>query len=294
MRRIAGNTFVEDRLSVPPHDRGSNPGFVVTSDGVVMIDSPMMPTDCVTWAREIDKHGQVQYVINTHHHPDHMAGNCFFPGTVISHEKVKAVFNRPIVDQVVSKPALANATYPLEVKEGIRLEVLDQDPDGMVLMEDYYVKEPAITFSERLTLHMGEHTFELIHMPGHTEGHIGVYIPREKVFFAGDNFTNGVQPLLSNCLPYEWIETLKKIEAMDIDYVVPGHGEVCGRKQVRDFRQFIERCIHMVRGAIEKGMTQEEAASRISFENLYPAVHPGPEQQRFNVLWLYRVLSETK
>ena len=81
---------------------------------------------------------------------------------------------------------------------------------------------------------------------------------------------------------------------MDIDYVVPGHGEVCGLKEVTEFRQFIETCIDMVRNAIKTGMTSEEAAASISFENLYPAVHPGPQQQRFNVLWLYKVLSETK
>ena len=164
----------------------------------------------------------------------------------------------------------------------------------MSLMEGYCLREPTITFSEKLTLEVGQHSFELIHMPGHTAGHIGVYIPREKVFFAGDNFTNRVQPLLSNCLPFDWIETLKRIEAMEIDYVVPGHGEVCGLKEVTEFRRFIETCIDIVKNAITKGMTSEEAAANISFENLYPAVHPGPEQQRFNVLWLYKVLSETK
>ena len=112
MRKIAGSVYVEDKLSVPPYDRGCNPGFVSTSEGVVMIDCPMMPTDCVKWRQEIEKHGQVRYIINTHHHPDHMAGNYFFPGTVISHEKVKAVFSTPLTHQVVSQTGIGQCKVP--------------------------------------------------------------------------------------------------------------------------------------------------------------------------------------
>ena len=74
--------------------------------------------------------------------------------------------------------------------------------------------------------------------------------------------------------------------------VVPGHGEVCGKREVREFRLFIQKCIDIVREAIKQGMSKEKAAENISFEELYPAIHPGPEQQRFNVLRLYEMLSK--
>jgi glyoxylase-like metal-dependent hydrolase (beta-lactamase superfamily II) len=139
---------------------------------------------------------------------------------------------------------------------------------------------------------------ELIHLPGHTGGHIGVYVTQEKVFFAGDNFCNGTQPSLAHCFPLEWVESLKRVEAMDIDVVVPGHGEISDLGEVHKFRKFIEKCIDMTREAIKQGMSKEEAASRVSFEELYPgercrpAVHPGSGMQRRNVLRLYEVMSK--
>ena len=168
----------------------------------------------------------------------------------------------------------------------------------MLHEEKYQLKAPAVTFSDNLTLYVGEHTVELMHLPGHTDGHIGVYLPQEKVFFAGDNFCNGTQPSLAHSLPLEWVESLKKIEAMEINVVVPGHGETCDLKEVRRFRQFIETCIDMTRKAISEGMRKEEAADSISFEGLYPedqrasAVHPGSVMQRRNVLRLYEMLSK--
>ena len=298
MRQITANVFVEDQFSTPPNNRGCNPGFVTTSEGIVMIDTPMLPTDAVKWRDDIAQRGEVRFIINTHHHIDHTTGNYFFPGAVVSHELVKEMLAAPLASVAASERAKEAAKANLGQVDYVRLLIKELDPEGLPLLDEHYqFKSPTITFSERLTLYVGEHTFELIYLPGHTLGHIGVYIPQEKVFFAGDNFTSASQPSMANCLPLEWVESLKKIEAMDIDVVVPGHGEVCDRREVREFRLFIEKCIAIVREAIKQGMSIEEAADKISFEELYPgknrgvAVHPGPETQRSNVLRLYKRLS---
>jgi len=83
---------------------------------------------------------------------------------------------------------------------------------------------------------------------------------------------------------------------MEIDIVVPGHGEICGLSEVARFRQFIETCIEMTREAIRHGKSKEEAGDTISFEGLYPAekckaaVHPGLAMQRRNVTRVYEML----
>ena len=292
MKQITANVYVEDRFSVPPKYRGCNPAFVTTSEGIVMLDTPMLPTDAVEWRDEIAKRGEVRYIINTHHHVDHITGNAFFPGTVVSHEEVKELFTAPIARVGASERIEEAVKADLDIVGYIHRIIKDFDPEGLPLLEGYQLKAPTITFSERLTLYVGEHTFELIHTPGHTSGHTGVYIPQERVFFAGDNVTNKAQPSFAHSLPLEWVKSLKKIEAMDVDVVVSGHGKVCGKSEVREFRSFIEKCIDMVREAIKQGMSKEEAADRISFEEFYPPVHPGPEMQRMNVLRLYEMLSK--
>ena len=298
MKQITANVYAEDQFSVPPRYRGSNPGFVLTSEGIVMIDTPMMPNDAIKWRDDIAQRGEVRYIINTHHHIDHTTGNFFFPGTVVSHEGIRESFYGPVKSVLSLKrieDALKAGPGPIE---RIKLLVQEYDPDGLSLLDNYQLRTPTVTFTDRLNLYVGEYTFELIHQAGHTPSHIGVYIPQERVFFAGDNFTNGTQPSLVYCLPLEWIESLKTIESMDIAVVVPGHGEICDKGEVTEFRLFIEECVDMVKDAITRGMSQEEAASKISFEDLYPKdhsalpVHPGAEQQRLNVLHLYEMLSK--
>ena len=72
MQKISDNVYTETELPGCVH------GFVVTKEGVVMIDTPQTPTDAVRWRDEIAKHGTVRYLINTEPHEDHFRGNHFF------------------------------------------------------------------------------------------------------------------------------------------------------------------------------------------------------------------------
>jgi len=265
-----------------------------------MFDSPMVPRTAVKWREEIAKKGEVRYTLNTHHHVDHTTGNFFFSGPVVAHEATREAFFLPLA-KVAGSERLEEAEKIGQGTLGyIRLLVGEHDPESLPLLdsERYQVKMPTITFTEQLNLYVGDHTIHLYHMPGHTEGHIGIYVPQEKVFFAGDNFCNATQPSMAHSLPLQWVESLKRVEAMEIDIVVPGHGEMCDRSEVTRFRRFIETCIEMTRDAMKKGMSKEEAVDKLSFESLYPAdrclqaVHPGGGMQRRNVLRLYEMLSK--
>jgi cyclase len=300
MQQIGKSIHVEDQFSVPPLYRGSNWGYIITTEGVVMIDTPMVPRTALDYRDKIVKKGEVRYIVNTHHHVDHVTGNFFFPGPAVSHESVREAFFAPLASVVGSERVDEIMRTGQGILGYIRALVSDIDAESMPMLNEknYQIKAPTITFSEKLILYVGQHTVELMHLPGHTDGHIGVYLPQEKVFFTGDNFCNGTQPSLAHSLPLDWVNSLKRIEAMDVSVVVPGHGKTCELKEVRQFRKFIETCIDMTRKAISEGMSKEEAADKISFEGLYPAdqqalaVHPGSAMQRRNVLHLYDMLSQ--
>jgi len=275
VQQITPNVYVE----VFVIGTGCNPSFVVTLEGIVMIDTPSyLPTAAVKWRDEIAKKGEVRYILNTEYHRDHTTGNSFFSGIVVSHQGIREEFG------------ITNNLGSIGTPEDVRQRVKEMDPEGLPLVENYQSRPPTITFTEKLNLYLGNHTFELMHLPGHTSSQVGVYIPQERVIFTGDNVANGWQPFLGDCRPLEWIESLKRIEAMDVDIVVPGHGEVGDKKTVREFRAFIQECIDEVKGAISQGMSKEEAANRISFKDRLPAIHPEPEYQRKNVLHLYEML----
>ena len=71
MRRIAENVCAEVLFW------GCNPGFLTTSDGVLLIDTPQQPIDALRWKESINEHGRPRYLINTEPHQDHIRGNAF-------------------------------------------------------------------------------------------------------------------------------------------------------------------------------------------------------------------------
>src|SRR5215510_9705462 len=85
MQQLSSNVYAETGI------RGCNHGFVTTSDGIVMIDSPHKPSDALKLKAEIARRGgKLRYIINTEPHGDHWTGNAFFDVPVIAHEGVRA------------------------------------------------------------------------------------------------------------------------------------------------------------------------------------------------------------
>ena len=74
MEQVTPNVFTTTKL------RGCNPSYVVTSDGVVVIDTPQLPTRAVAMRAKAELHGPIRYLINTEHHVDHIFGNYWFKG----------------------------------------------------------------------------------------------------------------------------------------------------------------------------------------------------------------------
>jgi len=271
MERIHRNIFVETKI------RGCNFGFVVTEEGIVMVDTPQAPTVALKWREVMESKGEIRYLINTEDHRDHVTGNYFFPATGIAHQKVR------------------EAMAAIQIDE-IRERIKTIDPAGYPLLDGFYIKKPSITFSERLTLSLGKLTFEVIQLPGHTAGESAVYIPEERVVFVGDNVFHKVQAFLHEACPEDWLKSLKRIGELDVDTIIPGHGEICDKSYLNEQAAFIEEWMETVQQAIHQGLSKKEAQAKISFLDRYPMdvglAERGPEVMRMNVDRLYDILSK--
>jgi cyclase len=275
---------VTPRVYTDTTQRGCNPSFVVTSDGVVIIDTPQLPTKAVAMRREAEAHGPVRYVINTEHHVDHIFGNYYFRGAgpVIAHAEVAANFM--LATQHPSPYEYAREALPTD------------DPDGVAIFpdEETYFRDPnrpAITFTQDLTLKVGGHTFELMFTPGHTVGQIAVHVPEERVVFTGDTIFCECQTWLYVSNVDQWLAALERIRALDVDHVVPGHGPVTTKAYIDVQRAFLLEWVSAVASGVAKGWTKEECIARISFADRFP-VDIGQEYmmghiQRENVSALY-------
>jgi cyclase len=104
--------------------RGCNPSFLVTSKGIVVIDTPQLPTRAIAMRREAEEHGAVRFVINTEHHVDHIFGNYWFKGAgeVVHHQGVADNF-------MVVTPDLDPFAYAIEA-------IPTDDPDAADLVPD--------------------------------------------------------------------------------------------------------------------------------------------------------------
>ena len=183
LERVTPNVYTTTRL------RGCNPSFVTTSDGVVAIDTPQLPTRAVAMRAEAESHGPIRYLINTENHVDHIFGNWWYRGAgeVVNHQALYDIFMDP-------NAALDPFEYALEA-------IPTDDPEAAPLIphrDEYYAALPrgTVVFTGDLTLRVGYHTIHCLWTPGHTLGQLAVHVPEERVVFTGDTIFSECQTWL--------------------------------------------------------------------------------------------------
>lgn len=254
MQRVTDNVYAATDI------RGCNPGYVVTSDGVVVVDTPQLPTRAVAMREEALEKGPIRFLINTENHIDHIFGNHFFAGLcpVVGHEHISEDFWK----------VLSGDPY------GYSVDVVKKDdPEGMALMPpeaEFVVNAPTILFSHTLTLRVGDHTFALYHTPGHTKAQIAVYVPEERVAFVGDTIFCECQTWFHGADPDAWLWSLDFLSTLDLDFIVPGHGPICNKDYIPKQAAFIREWVTAVAVGIASGWSKEECMERISFLDRFP------------------------
>jgi glyoxylase-like metal-dependent hydrolase (beta-lactamase superfamily II) len=118
---------------------------------------------------------------------------------------------------------------------------------------------PKLTFTDDLTLHVGNHTFNILHHPGHTAPQTSVHVPEEGVVFTGDNIFHKCRTWLQECDPWEWLDALNKIGALDVDVIVPGHGDPCSKAYLKEQAQIVENWIGLIERFVDRGLSVEDA-----------------------------------
>ena len=239
MQQLTSNVFVETQV------RGCNFGYVTTSDGIVMIDSPHKPSVAMKVKAESESKGQLRYIINTEPHGDHWTGNAFFDVPVIAHEGVRTRILNTNMEEHVARVA---AFGPEEPK----------------LLEGYKANVPIITFKNGMTMHVGDHTFQMIHMPGHTLYQAAILVKEEGVVFTSDNIFRGVQTWLHEANPDLWLVALESLRNLDENIFVPGHGEICDKGYLDEQGSFIMEWEEYVKDGIDQGMTKDEAVANLT------------------------------
>jgi glyoxylase-like metal-dependent hydrolase (beta-lactamase superfamily II) len=239
-------------ISVPKSGTGGNAGFVVGSDGVLVVDSFQTEAAAQALLEAIRKTTPlpVRYVVDTHYHLDHVGGNGVF--------------------------AAAGATVMAQanVRGWIRTENLkffgaDPKPEERKQVESLTL--PSLVYQDGVTLWLGDRQVIVRVVQGHTGGDSVVVVPDAQVVFAGDLFWKHDLPNLIDA------DTLQQIETNDTflkDYpkasFVPGHGDVGTAADVAAFRDYLMALRAAVAAAQSAGKTGP---------SLMDTVLPGLKQQ---------------
>lgn len=193
----------------------SNSGFVIGDKGVIVIDAQTFVPAAKGVLAEIAKltPKPVDTVILTHSDPDHINGLPAFPRglAIIAHPNTKAV-----IEAVIADPKSNGLTPPAEIKD--------------------YVPTHTVRTTEHITVDGVR--LVLIHTAAaHTDGDLIVFLPKQKVVYAGDLLTPAVGPYPGIHLNKQgsalgWVASIKAMLALDADIFVSGHGDPLTRVEV--------------------------------------------------------------
>ena len=227
--------------------KSANCLWVVFKDYVLAIDANY-PWGAEEIIREIRKTTvkPVRFVFNTHYHHDHSFGNSVF------------------VDSGATIVSTKETAYEMK---NLGQHEWDQNYSGRSL-QGYRREFPSLTFDQRLVFDDGEHRVELIKMgPAHTLGDGVAFLPKEKILVTGDLCVNG-NPWGNNVADpnadYDkWLTVLDTMAAWNIQTVIPGHGELCTTKTLKQQKDYLADMLQQVRAGIKAGKSKEELVKGI-------------------------------
>jgi glyoxylase-like metal-dependent hydrolase (beta-lactamase superfamily II) len=168
--------------------------------------------------------------------------------------------------------------------------VAHQNAKPVIIGERRPTAAPQVTFADRAELDLGGTAVEL-HWVGrnHSDNSVVMRFPRERVVFAVDFIP--VQSVAFRDFPdayiEDWIESLRRVEAMDFDVLVPGHGQVGTKPDVRAFREYMETLRGEVLRLAREGRSLDEVRQSVRLPK-YEGWGGYKEMFALNVEGMYR------
>ena len=241
----------------PDHKAGSNVGFVIGDDGVLVIDAFFNVDAARALVGEIHRltPKPIRFLVNTHYHADHTGGDQALRdagAVIIAHKNVRGWVRTNNVN-------LFGDRITPELKARIQALPL-----------------PDLTTDKDLTVWLGARKVVVQTVLGHTGGDLAIAVPDAKVLFTGDMLWRKIAPNLIDGSVKEWMATDAALAAMpDAAHTtyVPGHGDVADQSDVKDFIVYLRDLRRLVSDGRKSGLRDEALAQSVAPK--LKALHPG-------------------
>lgn len=258
MQRISDCVYVETAY------RGGNVGCVITDQGCILIDTPMLPRDARHWQDQITQLTSlpILYIVNTDYGLERILGNASFDAPVVAHELTWAY---------ITGSGDAIRQQATDLLESVDVETAAE-------MSQLKLVKPQITFTERMSFEKGSPLVRLIHLGGHTPATIAVYLPEEQILFTGDNVMLDTLPVLTEADTKQWLQALTAIRKMRAKTLVPGHGSLSDTATTQPLSEYIRLIRDQVRRHFQAGRSKSELSGLVGeLMDAYPV--PDAEQE---------------
>jgi cyclase len=228
----------------------ANAGLIAGRDATTAIDAlftPSMTRVLLDENRRLTGR-PIARLLNTHHHVDHTLGNALFPAQteIIAHAKAKAEMERAGL--------------------GVLGIIKRMAPHFAPELDNITERLPDVTFDgDALELRVDERRLRLLHFgTAHTRGDVLVHLPHERILFAGDVAFLYVTPLAFEGHIGNWIRAGRRvIDEIDAATIVPGHGPIGSKDDLRLMLEYLELVHAGARAAFDAGASEQEAIASI-------------------------------
>lgn len=181
------------------------------------------------------------YIVNTHGHLDHTCGNCQFDEAVYIHPKDMMIC-RLHNSTEFRTIGVENGRHSIDYKTGSEINILPEEFD-----EEAYIHSGCgqlIPVEEGYVFDLGGITLDVIELPGHTAGGIGLLYREEKILYAGDSMNQSLWLFAPDALKLaDYRKTLEKAKTLDFSKLVMSHNHVIADKSILD--DFLDCALHI-------------------------------------------------
>jgi cyclase len=237
---------VKDGIFVyAPDQTTTTCSIIVTQEGVVMIDSCNSPLDSRKVFEAVKKvtDKPIRFLVDTEVHNDHTWNHYVFspPAVVINHEGAAEGMKKGVDPKRVAR-------------------FTAESPAMAAIVKDYKFIPPHIEYKDRMTINLGERSFELIYLKNvHSEADTAIWLPKERVLFASS--AANVRTMI-NLRPHVTIPDVlagyKLMKSLNPEVVIPGHGPPSTTRIFDEYEGFYTLLLKRVGDMAKQGKSLDE------------------------------------